>query len=444
MMKRFLPMLKRTVTLLLVLVAAGALYQVAARYPAQWDATQNALNSLEPGSVDALALLQGPVKITVYATEQDAQLGDVRKLIREFVSLYQRYKPDISLRFVDPLKEPEAMRKAAIQGNGEMVVEYAGRSEHITTLNEETLSGALLRLAHSKKQLLMYLGGHGERKLDGVANHDLGEFGGRLQQLGYRIASLNLAVAQDVPDNASMLLLTHPQTKLMPGEVKKLLRYIDNGGNLLWLVDAEPLRGLEPLAEKLGLTFMPGVVIDPAAQEMGAPPNWTLGTGYPPHAVTRDFDLITVFPDARALIIEAREGWQKHMLVEGAARGWVSERGSGKRFDRNRDIPGPVELAATLQRSVNNREQRIVVVGNAAFLANTYSGNGGNLDLGINMANWLANEEQLITVQPRAAKDGAITLSKRQLTVIATSFLVLLPLAFIAAGVWAWRRRRNA
>ena len=115
-----------------------------------------------------------------------------------------------------------------------------------------------------------------------------------------------------------MLVLTHPQTRLMPGEVRKLLRYIDNGGNLLWLVDAEPLRGLEPLAEKLGITFMPGIVIDPAAQEMNAPLNWTLGTGYPPHAVTRDFDLITVFPDARAISVEQKDDWQTHTLVEGA------------------------------------------------------------------------------------------------------------------------------
>ncbi|HLP98690.1 MAG TPA: GldG family protein [Sideroxyarcus sp.] len=442
MIKRALPLLKRIATLLLVLVAAGALFQLAARHPAQWDVTQNALNSLEPGSTDALAALQGPVKITVYAAEQDAQLGDMRKFIREFVALYQRYKPDISLTFVDPVKEPEAMRKASIKGNGEMVVEFAGRSEHLTTLNEQTLSSALLRLAHSKEQLLMYVSGHGERKLDGTANHDLGEFGGRLQQLGYRMASLNLALAQDVPANASMLVVTHPQTKLLPGEVNKLLRYIDNGGNLLWLVDAEPLRGLEPLAEKLDIAFIPGTVVDPAAQEMGAPLNWALGAGYPPHAVTRNFDLITVFPDARALSIEQSDTWQTHTLVEGAARGWVSDHG-GKRFDKNRDIPGPVELAIALQRNVNDREQRIIVAGNGAFLANTYSGNGGNLDLGINMVNWLANEERLITVQPRTAKDGVITLSKRQLSAISVGFLILLPLLLVVAGILAWRRARN-
>lgn len=442
-MKRYLPLLKRTITLLLVLVAAGGTYQLAARYPAHWDLTQNALNSLEPGSVDALALLKEPVKITVYATEQDAKHGDIRKLIREFVSLYQRYKPDISLTFVDPLKEPEAMRKAAIRGNGEMVVEYEGRSEHITTLNEQTLSSALMRLAHSKKQLLMYLGGHGERKLDGAANHDLGEFGGRLQHLGYRIASLNLTVAQDVPDNASILVLTHPQTKLMPGEVKKLLHYIDNGGNLLWLVDAEPLRGLEPLAEKLGISFMPGIVVDPAAQEMNVPANWALGSGYPPHTVTRNFDLITVFPNARAMSVEQNNVWEVHTIIEGALRGWVSDHGAGKHFDKSRDIPGPVNLALALQRGVNEREQRIIVVGNGAFLANVYSGNGGNLDLGANMVNWLANQEQLITIQPHAAKDGKITFSKRQISVISTSFLILLPLLLATVGGWLWRRKHS-
>jgi ABC-type uncharacterized transport system involved in gliding motility auxiliary subunit len=442
-MKRLLPPLKRVVSLLLVLAIAGGLFQLAARYPAQWDVTQNALNSLEPGSVDALKLLKGPVKITVYATEKDAQLGDMRKLIREFVALYQRYKPDISLSFVDPVKDAEAMRNASIKGNGEMVVEYAGRNEHITTLNEQTLSSALLRLAHNKDQLLMYVTGHGERKLDGMANYDLGDFGDRLKKLGYRTSALNLAIAQDVPSNASMLVIAQPQVQLMPGEMRKLLRYVDNGGNLLWLVDAEPMRGLEPLAEKLGITFIPGIVIDPSAQDMNAPLDWALGNGYPPHVVTRDFDLVTVFPDARAITLEKKDDWQTHTLVEGAARGWVSDHGIGKHLDKNRDIPGPFSLAVTLQRTVNDREQRIIVVGNGAFLANVYSGNGGNLDLGINMVNWLANEERLITVQPRSAKDGKITLSKNQLSTISVGFLVVLPLLLFAVGALQWWRRKR-
>jgi hypothetical protein len=425
----------------LLIASIVGIYQLAARFPAQWDATQNALNSLEPGSADVLKQLEGPLNITVYVTEQDAKQGDVRKLVREFIALYQRYKADISLTFVDPVKEPEATRKSGIRGNGEMVVEFAGRKEHITTLNEQTLTSALLRLAHGKQQMVMYLSGHGERKLDGGANHDLGEFGRRLEQNGYRIAALNLTIAQEVPENIGVLVITQPQMKLLPGETTKLLSHIERGGNVLWLLDAEPLHGLEPIAEKLDIVLTPGVVLDPAAQQMNAPADWTLGTGYAPHAITQNFDLITVFPYARALSTEDESAWERHILVEGAMNGWVSTTGAA-RFDKRRDIPGPVSLALALQRNVGEREQRIVVVGSGSFLSNAYSGNGGNLDLGMNMMNWLTGEERLITIAPHTAKDGAVTLSKRELTVLSATLLIAIPLLLIGVGGWLWWRRR--
>ncbi len=437
-------LLKNIAFAIALLIAAVALYRFASLHPMQWDITQSAINTLESGSVDVLQQMPGEIKLTVYATGQDANQGDMHKLIRGFVALYQRYKRDITLTFIDPVKQPEDARKVNIQTNGEMLVQYGGRVEHITLLSEQSLTGALLRLAHSKDKLLMYLDGHGERKLDGIANHDLGEFGKRLQQNGYRLSSLNLTIAQDVPANASMLLITQPQIDLLPGEVDKLLRYVAQGGNILWLVDAEPLHGLEPLAERLRLLLTPGIVIDPAAEEMRAPANWALAAGYPPHPVTRNFNLITVFPFARAIGSEENETWQRTILVETAPRGWVSSRAPKDKphFDKNYDVPGPATIALALQRDINDRDQRIVVVGSGSFLANAYSGNGGNIDLGINMVNWLANEEKLIATQPRAVKDSAITLSKTRLAIISGSFLLALPmLLMLAGGVLWWRRR---
>ncbi|OGS71987.1 MAG: ABC transporter [Gallionellales bacterium GWA2_60_142] len=432
--------------LLLIAVASGASH-LASRYKLQRDITLNASNSLEPGSVTVLKQMTGPVTIVVYATEHDARLGDIRKLIREFVSLYQRYKPDLKLAFIDPEKEPEMARAASIQLNGEMVVSYAGRSEHLTQLNEQVLTATLLRLAHTRDQTVMYLDGHGERKLDGAANHDLGElFGAKLKQNGFRIASLNLALAQEVPDNASVLVVTQPQVPLLPGETDKLLRYIERGGNLLWLVDAEPLRGLEPLAERLDLLLPPGVVIDPSAAEMNAPVTWSLGAAYTPHAITRDFNLITAFPSARSLAWNESEEWEHHALLEVAPRGWVSRSAAQAkpRFDKQHDTPGPVVIAAALQRHINDREQRIVVVGSGAFLSNSFAGNGGNVDLGVNMVNWLGSEEHLITLQPRAAKDSQLTLSRTQLTAISVGFLIVLPLLLAAVGARMWWKRRRA
>jgi hypothetical protein len=446
------PTLRNLLFVLLLLGAASGLGYLAMHHPIQRDVTYNAGNSLEPGSVEVLRQLSGPVTITVYATEQDARQGDIRKIIRNFLSLYQRYKPDIQLVFIDPGKEAEKARAAQIRFNGEMVIEYAGRSEHLTKINEPIVTGTLLRLAHTPDQTVMYLDGHGERKLDGIANFDLGSlFGAKLKQNGYRLGSLNLALAQEVPNNVSVLVITQPQLDLMSGEVDKLLRFVDRGGNLLWLVDAEPLHGLERLAEKLDLQLPPGIVIDPAAIEMNAPATWSLGATYPPHAITRDFNLTTAFPSARPLLWNENPAdsndstlWQHHVLVEAAARGWVSRIvPKGKPvFDKQRDTPGPVVIAMALQRNINNREQRIVVVGNGAFLSNSFAGNGGNVDLGMNIVNWLAGEEHLITQQLHATKDSKLELSATQLRLISITFLLGLPLLLAGAGIYIWRKRR--
>ncbi len=436
--------LRNLLFVLLLLGTAIGLGYLVSRHPVQHDLTFNASNSLEPASIALLHQLKGPVNITVYATMQDAHLGDIRKIISEFLSLYQRYKPDMKLVFVDPDKEPEKTRAAQVQLNGEMIVEYAGRSEHLTQINEQTLTSTLLRLAHSRDQTVMYLDGHGERKLDGRANHDMGlPFGAKLKQNGFRINSLNLAIAQDIPANTRVLVITQPQVDLMPGEVDKLMHYIERGGNLLWLIDAEPLHGLERLAEGLNLQLPPGIVVDPAATEMNAPATWALGANYPPHAITRDFSLITAFPAARPLIWNENPDWQRHVLVEVAAGGWVSE-SPGKRFDKQRDTKGPAVIALALQRNINDREQRIVVVGDGAFLSNSFAGNGGNVDLGVNMVNWLANDEQLITLQPRAAKDSNIVLSKTQLTAISVTFLLGFPLLLAGVGGYIWWKRRRS
>lgn len=446
--------LKNIVFLIVLLASAVGVYQLASRHSVQWDITQSASNTLEASSVDVLKQLTGEIKITVYVTAQDANQGDMHKWIREFIGLYQHYKRDISLTFVDPVSQPEEMRKANIQANGEMLVEYGGRGEHLTVLSEQALTSALLRLAHSKDKLVMFLDGHGERKLDGIANHDLGEFGKRLQQNGYHLGSLNLTLAQDVPRNASMLFITQPQLDLLPGEVEKLMRYLAQGGNILWLLDAEPLHGLEPLAEKLGLLLTPGIVIDPAAEEMRAPANWALASGYPPHAVTHNFNLITVFPFSRAIGSEENTVWQRTVLAEAAPRGWVTGSAAEAKsssalgaaqlhFDKNKDIPGPVTVALALQRDVNDRDQRIIVVGSGSFLANAYSGNGGNIDLGVNMVNWLANEEKLISTQPRSVKDSTVNLSKTKLEIISGGFLVFVPLLLFIIGGIIWRRRRK-
>ena len=414
---------------------------------AQWDLTQNQRNTLSKGTVDVLKKMDGPIQATAYATNRDANLGDIRRLIHEYVEPYRRVKPDLTLSYVDPREHPKETQAANVRSNGELVLEYRNRSEHLTDLNEQSMANLLQRLARSQERLIVYLDGHGEPKLDGRANFDLGEFGRQLGNKGFRIQPLNLASAQDVPQNANVLVIATPRVELLKGEVDKVKRYLERGGNLLWLIDQEPLHGLQPLAEYLGLQLTPGIVVDPTAAELRVAPTIALATSYGIHPITDNFSLNTAFPFARQIATKPENGdWHATQLVEVAKRGWV-ETGDMKkdlRFDQGSEVHGPVVVAVALQRRLKDKDQRVVVVGTSQVLSNQYLGLLSNLDLGTNMLNWLAEDENLITVQPRPRVDSQLNLGRTGLALIGFGYLLVLPAAFLFTGGMVWWRRRKA
>jgi hypothetical protein len=374
---------------------------------------------------------------------RDPRGEHVHRRIEEFVRPYQRAKPDIALALVDPREQPKAATDAGVRAPVELVVEYQRRTVHLTEFNEQALANALLRLARGAERLVLWLDGHGERKLNGSANHDLGEYGRQLEAKGFRLSSLNLVLAQEVPANAALVVIASPQIEVLPAEVQKLKRYLAGGGNLLWLIDPEPLRGLAPIAEMLGLVLTPGIVVDPEAVRLNAPPTLALAAVYGRHAVTEGFNLVTVFPQVRQLGTIESDEWRIRPLVEVAPRGCVKTGKPEGRCDPNRDVAGPIVVASAFERSVGEKQQRVVVIGNASFLSNTFIGNGGNRDLGVNLVNWLAGDESLITIQPRGAADGAISIDQNVLYLIAFGFLLVLPLAFVITGAAIWWRRRR-
>ena len=428
------------VVLILLAVLLGHL---ARESRIQWDVSQNGRNSLSQASLDVLKKLNGPLAIAVYATPHDVQLGNIRKIIGEFLSLYQRAKPDLTVTFIDPAEQPHLAQEAGIQVNGEMVIAFDGRREHLTLVNEQAFTNVLFQLARPRKKNVAAVTGHGERKFDGNSARDLGGFSAQLASRGFNIDNLNLSIDWEVPPKSDVLVVSSPQIDLQKEEVAKLLAYVARGGNVLWLIDSGPLHGLQPLAEELALTLTPGIVIDPQARQLNMPVTLAVGANYGQHRVTANFEYTTIFPFARQITVDDNDEWRSVPLVDVAANGWV-ETGrldAGMAFDKTYDIAGPVSIAVALSRNVQEREQRIAVVGSGYFLANDYLGYGKNLDLGINLMNWLAGDEDLIAIQPRATLDSTLNLNELALRVISGGFLLVLPLIFVMIGMVIWRKR---
>ena len=433
---------------LLLAVAVGLAAWLAREYRATWDWTANARNTLSAPSTELLKQITGPVRVTSYLDMQDPQAATMKRGTEQFFNRYQRFKPDLSLAFVDPRVEPRLTQAAGIRTNGEMVVDYQNRSEHLTDLSESGFGNVLTRLKRARERLVMGLDGHGERALNGGANHEFGEFGRQLQNKGFRVTSLNLSLAPDVPANAALLIVASPQVDLLPGEIDKLRAYLKNGGNLLWFVEQGSLHGLQPIAEQLSLVLGPGVIYDPATDGLRVPPSTGLAARYPRHPITNGFVLQTLFPQTRAIGSQDGGDWRASPLVDVAPRGWVEtsplKPDTKPTFDKGRDVAGPVNVAMAFERPHEDRTQRVVIVGGGDFLSNAFIGNGGNLDLGVNMVNWLSGDDNLITIQPKPATDLSLNFAPLALYGVAFGFLLVLPIAFALTGglIW-WRRRRR-
>ena len=83
-----------------------------------------------------------------------------------------------------------------------------------------------------------------------------------------------------------------------------------------------------------------------------------------------------------------------------------------------------------------------MVVGSSSWAANSFITFNGNRDLALNAINWLASDEDLISIRPNEREDRRITLTQAQMRWLRITSQFLLPLLVVVAGVSVWWRRR--
>ncbi len=448
--------LNSLVTLLLIVCLTILLAWLSVRYQTQMDWTQSGRHTLSHASQEVLDRMEDPVEITAYAREDVA----LRQAVEKVVGRYQRLKTDITLHFVNPDAVPDEVRNAGVSVNGELLVRYQGRTEHVKTGTEEEFTNALQRLVRGSEHWLAFLEGHGERDPHSTANHDLKLWTSQLATRGFKIQPLNLATVQIIPRNTKVLVIASPTVDLLPGEIALIIEYLLRGGNILWLADPGSLHGLEPLADQLNIKIPAGVVIDFSGSLVGIEdPSIVLNTPsmYPQHAITKGFNLTTFFPTTASVQIEEQEdnltAWNKSSLLVSGDHTWL-ETGvlEGEvEYNEDRDSIGPLEIGISLERSLDNAseedsasiQQRVIVVGDGDFLSNAYVGNSGNLDLGIRLINWLSSDDDFINIPVKTANDAHLEFPVYATWIIGFGFILVLPLFFLGTGLTIWWRRKK-
>ncbi|MGH8041377.1 MAG: GldG family protein [Rudaea sp.] len=437
-----------------VLLAAAALCLgfLSTRFGWQHDFSYAQRASLDTRTVQLLQRLHAPIAIVSYAGQE----APLRSAIADFVARYQRIKPDISLRFVDPDANPAATRAAGISIDGELAIHYKDRSEPLKVLTERELDNALVRLARARTRLVAFLSGDGERKPDGKANADLGNFGALLAAQGVRTLELTLTAGMHIPQNVDLLVLASPQVPLAAPVVTEMDEYLARGGNFLWLTEPGPGMGTDALARALSLRVLDGTVVDGVGAAFGiGDPSFIAISTYPQSPITHDFVLTTLFPQAAALGVVTGTDWTTESLLRTSAKSWthhgaIPQRGdtSTIQYDPGKgEIQGPLDIGIALHRlspSPDKSEQRVVAIGDGDCLSNAFLGNGGNREFGQRVFDWLLQDDALIDIPDKGAPDRQLILSQRALGAIGLGFLAGLPLLLLLTGSVIWWRRRKA
>jgi gliding motility-associatede transport system auxiliary component len=444
--------LNSAIMICLLCIVTGLLAWISHKHSVEYDWTASGRHTLSEASKELLDKMPEQIEVTSYARENAL----LREAIKKFVGKYQKHKADIVLRFVNPDAVPDEVRNLGISVDGEIVVRYQDRSEHVKSDSEQVFTNALQRLARNQERWVAFIEGHGERNALGEANHDLGEWVKQLFNQGYRAQPINLGETQAIPENTGILVIAGPRLEYLPGELEIILEYINNGGNLLWLQEPGPLYKLDALAEQLSINFYPGAIIDYAGQLIGInDPTITLVTQslYLPHSITEGFEFTTLFPMAGAIEVLESETWISTPILTTGDHTWneTAKLEGAVEFNEDGDTQGPLTLGLSLEREIEiekndelvTKQQRIVVIGDGDFLSNTYLANSGNNELGTRIINWLSSDDEFISIPPKIAKDTQLNISSTILGVIGIGFLFILPALLIVTGITIGLRRKK-
>jgi len=438
---------------ILVLVITGLLIQVSLQYNVEFDWTATSRHTLNEVSAKIVEKIDAPLKITSYATNDP--LSEVRQDIRELIKRYQKMSDQIEIKFIDPRLSPQITQDLGIRIDGEMVIEYQGRSEHLQDFTEKGVTNTIQRLLRNNDRHILFLTGHGERNPTGRANHDLGIFGEILSNKGFHIGPLSLGQDLSVPANTSVLVIASPQIDYLEGEIKIIKDYVAAGGNLLWLIEPNKSDFLSPLANYLNLNITKGTIIDPDIALLSNSPTLVLGQ-HLDHAITKKLlasQIQTFYPEVVGINIFASETWTVQPLIQSTARSWleVGEIKGTIKLDLGLDIDGPINFAQSLTRTIadksnesgKERTQRIVVIGDGDFISNTHLGMQGNMAMGESIFNWLAHDDNFIDIPSVIAPDSKIATDPVPLIAIVLLIFIILPILLIGCGMIIWLKRRK-
>lgn len=456
------------VSVVLVIGLVAGLNYTGQRHTKRFDLTAAGRFTLAPQTAQVLGKLDKDLKVLAFFP------GGDYPALRELLTGYRALNRRVTFEFIDPDKQPDIAKQydVTVYGTfsnpftgsslkfGTVVLTYGDRKEKVEKrseeVREEDLTNAIIKVQRTENKKVYFVQGHGEKDPSDTERKGYSFAKKALEDQSFKVDTVNLASAGKVPADAKVLVIAGPTTEPFEQEMQFVTDFLNAGGALLLLEDPAPSPSFEAFLKPWGVQPDGDIVLDVsgAGRLMGAGPTIPLILRYENHKITDRFRAMTFFPMVRSIqpAKESVSGVTVETLFKSAENSWgeTDLKNPEATFDEKKDLKGPLPLAVAATKEVKPAsdkgpavKSRLVIVGDSDFAINAYFGAQGNGNLFLNMVSWLAEEEDLISIRPKAPEDRRVILSQSQQSMLRLIAVFFLPGIALVAGIVVWTRRRR-
>jgi ABC-type uncharacterized transport system involved in gliding motility auxiliary subunit len=423
---------------------------LADRYDKSYDATSNKRYSLSDQTVKVVKGLKQDATITYFG--QATTFPEAK----DKLEMYANLSPKVHVQYVDPDKNPQAAREAGIKSYGTTVVRVGTSKNEAKSTGEEDISGAFIRDLKHTTRTVCFVTGSGEHRIDDSERSGYSRFKDLLGRDSYETKGISLLEKAEVPGDCTVVVVGGPTADYQQPEVDALKKYVEDGGRALILLDPPLKFGRPSVADNdafsgvlsgWGVTPEKDVILDPVGQAVGLGPQVVLVTAYDPHAIVNEMKgTATCFPLSRSLVVKNGAKTTVEKLFESSKSSIASARLDSPEIDprdpKNKQGPMTIGVAGNYQTGKENSQGRFVVIGSSYWATNSFVTQIGNPDFAVNTINWLASDEDLISIRPKDRDDRRVNMTESQKKWMIITSQFLFPLAVVIAGISVWWRRR--
>ncbi len=458
--------------IVVVIACLAAANYLADRYNKTFDATKNKLYSLSDQTHKILDNLDRDLKVYYFDRSQSFPEAEAT-LVR-----YENASSRVSVDYIDPDARPELAQAMNIRNYGTVFIEVGGNREEAASTDEEDVTNAIIKVLKGEEKTACIVTGHGEADTSDTERGGFSEAERAIKDANYETQVVSLFENPEVPSECTMLILPGPQKSYFEPELEVIKAYVEGGGRALIMLDNQASPDLVAMVSAWGVRVRDELVIElsPVGRIFGGGPLAALVGDYEDHPITEVMgNTVTLFSMSRGVEAgDAVDGWDVQNLFRSTGGSVattdyeIGEMEIRPNLDNARE--GPITLAVAATHDVpdapqddtgdssdendsegeaededdeeEEKQARVVVVGTSQFARNASLGRGGNVDLLLNMLNWLSSDEDLISIRPTDPESTPLNLSESEVSRLQWFSIVIFPLAIVGMGIRVWWIRR--